>query len=153
MMTMDRQYELMVGMARTAYDKLGWDHEQAPMIFTFDEDGKFDVYLIPTFGVDANRGKDMINALHQKLAQDKGSAVLMMEAWAINVEKEEAKQLTGRLANDPRREEVLMINIRCQGQQRIGMIKLDRQKQQLTPGKLSEHQMLGRFVDHQGGRQ
>lgn len=152
MKTFEELYDLLVDMAKQGYAKLGWDHEQSPMIFLFREPEEVEVYVIPPTGVERVLFMDALADLHLTFAQ-RGTAALMIEAWArdnVSLEEVRLHEQGMSLQNDPARQEVIMVNIRRGNDQRIGTIKLNREHHRMTAGPLmdpaADKRTRGRFV-------
>lgn len=151
-MTYQEMYDMVVEMAKDSYDKLGW-REQSPMIFLFKEQGKTEVFIVPHLSDDRQEAMNMLAHLHKSMAR-MGAAVLMIEAWVRTDFTDEELKLHREgmsLESDPKREEAIMVNIRHRNEQRIGLIKLNREHQRMTASELrnpldGENVASGRFV-------
>lgn len=153
MRTFQEMYETLVDMARTGYEKLGWDHEHAPMIFLFREPDGVDLYLVPAnHHLGRQEFMDALASLHRKMAGVGVTAALVIEAWMredLSREDVELHKQGLSLENDPRRQEALQVNIRRGGEQRIGTVRINREHKRLTPMPLldpADGNVKGRFV-------
>lgn len=139
-MEFDKQYEMAAKMARDAYAKMGWDHEQSPMIFRYRHDGKLEIYLIPYDNKAGVRFKDLVEDLHRELAARSESAMLMMEGWTADV-----PYVGLRPKDHPARKECLLISMRNGDEVRNGILILDRRAETITPMPLEASKWTGRF--------
>lgn len=153
MIPFQKMYDLLVDMAREGYSKLGWDHENSPMIFLFKEPDGVDVFLVPASSeLTRDEYMDVLAHLHRSLSEQGVTAALMIEAWMkgdLSRRDIELHKMGLSLENDPAREEVLQINIRRGSEQKIGIIRINREHKRLTPMPLqdpADGNMAGRFV-------